>query len=306
MTGSPRPWWYWPLRIGVLLASIAVAFTIVEIVLRMTRPPSEGAAFFDKAPDGLEVPYVLRAGAEVRFEGHYVPIPATTVRINQQGLRADREYATPKPSGIRRILVLGDSFVFGSGVESGETFAARLESARRGLEVLNLGVPGYTSTHAVELLAKRGLRFEPDGVVLFISDNDFYSEGRDRLRERQAKGEEWAVERYVDGQLQRRRKAESHWRKNPEKVLRRLRRAVDRLAALGREHGFPVRIFLLFPHPLERDILEWKLGITRLTDTAYLRDMVSLQIPKDLHPNAEGHRRLSVLLARALAGWPGQ
>ena len=305
MSRGARGRWHWPVRIGVALLSVALALVVLELLLGRRVPEGDGAAFFDKAPDGVEVPYVLRADTEVDFDGHYVKIPPTTVRINAQGLRAEREYAVPKPAGRTRLLMLGDSFVFGSGVEEPETFVRRFEALRGGdLEVINLGVPGYNSTHAVELLAERGLRFSPDGVVLFVSDNDFFAEGSRRLAERQAQGEQWALERYAEGRVEGQRKADSVWRRDPETTLARLLEAVDRLEALGRARGFAVRVFLLFPHELEADILAMGMGITRLTDDAYLKDITSLQIPRDLHPNAAGHARLAQLLLGALDAWP--
>jgi len=157
---------YWLTRAGVAVVSVLVALGLLELLLGRHTADDAGAAFFAEAPEDVDVPYVLAPDTEVRFEGHYVKIPATTVRISSQGLRSDVEYAIPKPAGVTRIIGLGDSFVFGSGVEAAQTFLSRWQAALSAVEVLNLGVPGYTSTHAVELLAKRGLQFQPvqDGL----------------------------------------------------------------------------------------------------------------------------------------------
>jgi lysophospholipase L1-like esterase len=48
-------------------------------------------------------------------------------RINAQGFR-DRERVRPKPSGMYRILVLGDSVTFGFGVQPEESFTRLLEA----------------------------------------------------------------------------------------------------------------------------------------------------------------------------------
>ena len=293
-------WRLWLLRLGLSLGAIAFTLTLIELYVRHGTPTGEGAAFFAEAPSDLNVPYVLSPGADVRFEGHYVKIPATQVRISEQGLREDRTYAIPKPTSTQRVLVLGDSFVFGSGVELEDTFVKRWERTLAHIEIINFGVPGYTSTHAVELLAKRGLTFQPDAVVLIISDNDFYSEGSQRLSERRSQGDQWALRRFVDGRLQEKQKAESSWRHDKETVLSALRAALDRLQLLSEAHGFIVHVCLLFPHELEADIRTMGHTIHRLADAAYLRDMEALQIPRDLHPNAEGHARLADRLAATL------
>ncbi|MFT7625116.1 MAG: hypothetical protein ACI9WU_004307, partial [Myxococcota bacterium] len=290
------------LKVGLVVASVGIALLILELVLGRGTP-REGAPFFEDPPDGLDVPWVLKAGSDEVFEGHYVTIAPTRVRISDQGVREDREYAVPKPAETRRILMLGDSFVFGSGVEAAETFSDRFEVERGDLEVINMGVPGYNSGHAVALLEARGISFEPDGVVLFLSDNDFYNQGKERLREREAQGERWAAERYVEGRVKARNKADGQWRRDPAVALGAIADALKRLRELSEKHGFKVQIFMLFPHPLEREITAMG-GVTRLADAAYLKDMKALQIPKDLHPNAAGHARLARLLIDALPGWP--
>ena len=49
----------------------------------------------------------------------------TPVKINARGLR-DRDYADQAPEGSTRILVLGDSMVFGIGLPPEQTLSAQL------------------------------------------------------------------------------------------------------------------------------------------------------------------------------------
>ncbi len=95
----------------------------------------------------------------------------TEVAISAQGLR-DREYAQPKPAGVRRVLVLGDSLGFGFGVEQQESFSERLEAELCGVEVINASVSGYSTDQELLWFEREGWRYEPDLVVLLLTGND--------------------------------------------------------------------------------------------------------------------------------------
>jgi hypothetical protein len=94
--------------------------------------------------------------------------------ISSQGLR-DREFAIPKPPGVTRVLVLGDSIAFGVGVKPEETFAKRLEALvqpKRPIEVINSGVSGYTPYNERAWYKARGRLFAPDVVFIAFCMND--------------------------------------------------------------------------------------------------------------------------------------
>ncbi len=95
-------------------------------------------------------------------------------RTNSHGQR-DRERTLRKPDGVRRILLLGDSVVEGYGLRESETISRRLEDLypAGSTEVLNFGVSAYCTRAEVELLEVKGLRFDPDVVVLVFVENDF-------------------------------------------------------------------------------------------------------------------------------------
>jgi len=95
-------------------------------------------------------------------------VPITT---NAYGLR-DVEIAVPKPSGTYRILMVGDSFVFGQGVpQLSQTIPKQLEAklagaAERRVEVINFGVCGLNTFQEFMMYVQQGRRFEPDLVLL--------------------------------------------------------------------------------------------------------------------------------------------
>jgi lysophospholipase L1-like esterase len=82
----------------------------------------------------------------------------------------------PKPKDVLRILVLGDSVAFGPGVPENETFSNLLESRLKEqghrVDVINTGVPGYTTYSELQYYLTAGRHLEPDIVLLAFCMND--------------------------------------------------------------------------------------------------------------------------------------
>ena len=92
---------------------------------------------------------------------------------NSKGLR-DVEHAYEKPPGVFRIVVIGDSFVFGAGgVEPSKRFTDILQASTRNTEVINMGVPAYGTDQEYLYLADEGLKYHPDLVLVCAFYNDF-------------------------------------------------------------------------------------------------------------------------------------
>ena len=83
----------------------------------------------------------------------------------------------PRP-GVHRILVVGDSVVFGQGLAEEDTVAGvlarRLDAAGDATwEVINAGVPGYDAVAEARWLARVGTGLHPEVVVVCTSLNDY-------------------------------------------------------------------------------------------------------------------------------------
>jgi lysophospholipase L1-like esterase len=84
-------------------------------------------------------------------------------------------------TGSVRVLCLGDSNTYGLYVERDEAYPARLEAlwneriASPRLEVLNLGVPGTSSSSLLRDYPVRLATFDPDVVLVLVGANDFWT-----------------------------------------------------------------------------------------------------------------------------------
>jgi hypothetical protein len=171
---------------------------LVKIALGLVAGAAIAEAAFDHRDRGAfqhlnvyrpdaELGVRLQPGATERLAAGKNPLHS--VRINAQGYRG-ADWPAP---GDDEILVLGDSQVFGLGVEEGETASAVLGSLVPGATVLNAGVPTYGPPEyarvAAEVLGQR----HPKAIVVVVNlANDLFEAGHPN-RERHAVWDGWAV-----------------------------------------------------------------------------------------------------------------
>ncbi|MBI1397568.1 MAG: hypothetical protein GC151_16465 [Betaproteobacteria bacterium] len=160
----------------LLVASLAMSLLVVELVAReFYAPPPKVMDAFRASPTGnyRRDPLLGWMPRESRHERHTQEGSFdSTFTTNSHGLR-NPEVAYEKPPGIRRIVVLGDSFAWGYGVNDEEVFSRRLESALHHTEVINLGVVGYGTRQEFLYLQREGMKYHPDTVVVAVCMNDF-------------------------------------------------------------------------------------------------------------------------------------
>ncbi|HZL98757.1 MAG TPA: hypothetical protein VFD43_00765, partial [Planctomycetota bacterium] len=131
------------------------------------------AGVWDSHPDA-DVARVLLPGVQERVD------QGTTVSSNAFGMR-ESEYALPKPPGTVRVVLLGDSYVFGMGVAAEQRCGVLLErllEERSGLrpaptvEVLHFGVTSWGIAAATEFLRRQLSLLQPDLVIEQVVPND--------------------------------------------------------------------------------------------------------------------------------------
>jgi hypothetical protein len=125
---------------------------------------------------------------------------------NSVGMRANREYSRSRERSAVRILLLGDSFSAGDGVNNEDRFSDVLERQHPGLEVLNFGLAGSGTDQQILVFECIAKLFQADAFILapWIG-NIIRNRARFRSCTDRATGQMWYIPkpyfRMRDGQL---------------------------------------------------------------------------------------------------------
>jgi lysophospholipase L1-like esterase len=274
ITPRVRPRRLWAFRLAALAFSLVLALALAELALRViltfayrnaleSIPPSVASnPQAELTPSQLFLPdanplrhYTLRRGVRGVFMG-------APVEISSAGLRDD-EFIPVKPADTFRVLALGDSTLFGWGVDRLETYSELLEDslcseARRlphplQVEVINAGVPGYNSRQEVETFKAFDPGLNPDVVLIQFDRNDieipYGSIEPDYLRARCLLLAHWR--RIKDGSLFDLRafailgQTERLYAETPQSGWIAIKHAYRELHALCRARGIPLYVVLI-------------------------------------------------------------
>src|SRR3989344_7871559 len=165
----------WAKNSLVLVVSVAVVLVVLEISLRLSEPKRVEPVSCRTFHPLLHLFFVPSTSCQFKTQEWN-----TTYNINSAGIR-DQEYSLEKPAGIYRVLVTGDSFTEGFGVENNEAFVNKLEAyvnqtSDRQVEAINAGVSSWSPTTEYIFLKNFGLKFNPDLVIVVVTVSDFSDE----------------------------------------------------------------------------------------------------------------------------------
>lgn len=199
--------------------------------------------------------------------------------------------------GPATILVLGDSFTFGSGVGGNETWPARLDAQFLRASVINAAKPGGGFPDYLQMLENRDWP-SVDMVIIGVAMNDYYSSGV--AREMHAEVGE-PDEDYVSemARLQDQRFPEEE---RADRMIGFAREARE----WGEERDIPVVFYLL--QDSDRYTPPFRYGFFivveppgRFTESRGAEDPGPYHLPPwYVHPNAEGHSLLAEQMAEFL------
>ena len=152
-------------RLGAITIGLGIAMLMGEIGLRLLQPARLSSS-------GRERDFFCRFDPELGW----APLPNITalhqkgdlsglVHQNNYGLRGPDDMQLNKTTGKRRVLVLGDSYAWGYGVNQTELFSAP-EVHGTNDEILNFGVSGYGTDQEYLFYQRDGTNFVVDEVVV--------------------------------------------------------------------------------------------------------------------------------------------
>ena len=270
--------------------------------------------------------------------GMYCEYKKAKLTTNRHGFRS-ADITIEKAPGVFRILGLGDSVMFGEGVSDRETYLSRLEERlqegypRLKVQTINTAVSGYNTVMQIATLKEKGLKFDPDLVILSFVGNDldlpnfirttrnFWAPDRSFLFDFLMRKWAGAFDTRTDILCNAPKSEENPFRfeHEPERVpaeyadmvgLESFKRAVSELRDLSIEHGFKVLIFSHWKIQTDvRGVLK-DLGFPVIEGYGVLKQYLKdhgmsvedyrgspLTISKeDPHPTALSHRLLGDLL----------
>ncbi len=154
---------------GLVLLSIVIMLAMFEAALRfylfgtLAQPAAGKSALMPHATRT----YTLEPGFRGRHQELDFSVP---VVVNEQGLRGP----AVAPKGRRqRLLIVGDSATYGSGVAVEQIIPTLLgeQLGPEQVEVINGSIPVYSTVQEMLFLAEEGLAYEPDLVILAFSPN---------------------------------------------------------------------------------------------------------------------------------------
>ena len=148
------------LRLALTLLAVAGALAVAEYATRFVYRHAHSS--------GNAGDFIARRGG------------APPIVTNDLGFR-DREIPPKRPDRYR-IVVVGDSFTWGQGIEAGQRFSNLIEDALgHGYEVLNFGRPGNDMPEHLDVLGQ-ALTVSPDFILLQLYINDFETKHMQRPR----------------------------------------------------------------------------------------------------------------------------
>ncbi len=222
-------------------------------------------------------------------------LPDYRVKTNTRGFR-DEEWPGPD-DGKRRIMLVGDSFIFGAGVQQEELLARRLESKLKNrqpsVRVYSVGQPGWNLMQEVEAIQTLNDLLRPDIVLIsHLPGNDLWP--TDPLFTR-SRDDSLEFEAAVNLRKQQVARWDGREYDLPE-LLDPYLKALETLRNWAETHRIDVLIYTHGPSPHRLEPLESSPYVFVRCFPDWQNDPTNFYVG-DGHPTPKGNRFLAELLA---------
>lgn len=159
-------------RIAVALLAFLLPLLLAEGTLRF-RGSATYSLHAESARMSLFMQRDTRGGYLTLPPGQSVEGWGHEIKLNHLGMR-DAEPVIPKPDGVRRLLILGDSCAFGHGVAAEESvsFLLRKRLAPENVDVVTAAIPGWNTLEQERFLTTNVADLDPDLVLILYVIND--------------------------------------------------------------------------------------------------------------------------------------
>ncbi len=166
------------------LVAVALMFSLLELAARVVlscKMRSSRYLLYGVADTGKEKIRIIKGsnGRMLYCEG--VPSPHRRNPVNRLGFRGGE--VKPEKGKAIRIVCLGSSTTYGTGLDYDETYPKLLQDklnrrfGKDRFEVVNAGQPGLNLTHIVELVKHKVITLSPDMVILMNLNNNLAAPG---------------------------------------------------------------------------------------------------------------------------------
>jgi hypothetical protein len=153
------------------LVTIVIMLVLGEILIGLASPSEYLYPRYEFSAEYGFIPFanvVMVHGIPRKYEFRYT--------VNSMHSRGEvvEPHASGRPSsGPPAVVVLGDSYTFGMGVNDGEEYPTVMQRHLAGkADVVNLGEPGWGLTQEIRRYYDTGAKYDPKIVVLQFCAND--------------------------------------------------------------------------------------------------------------------------------------
>ena len=153
-------------NVGLLLLGLFIALLLVEVLLRVTSTVKLEEEHLNNDDYLL---YKIKPNLDtIIYTPEYIPFDFKTVSLGFDGIGFRDDGINGNPYAV----AVGDSFTFGLGVNSSDSWVELLEK-KMNKDVVNMGVWGYGTIAEERTLEKYGMKLKPKLVIVGFAVNDF-------------------------------------------------------------------------------------------------------------------------------------